>query len=225
MTAKAQGIERARHLYEWEKTRREKYTYLAGVDEVGRGPMAGPVVAAAVILPSYPQILGIDDSKKLSAAKRELLFDNILDVAVAIGIGIRSNRFIDEKGIAPATVSAMRLAVKMLVFKGFTPDLVLVDGYEAKHLGFRQEAVVKADALSASVAAASIIAKVTRDRIMRHYELLYPSYGFSSHKGYYTPLHRKCLREFGPSPIHRKSFRPISGKLNNSLDEPDGKLF
>ncbi len=218
-------MERVKRLYAWEETRRVKYPCLAGVDEAGRGPMAGPVVAAAVILPPYPRIDGIDDSKKLSPAKRESVFDAISDIALAIGIGIRSNRFIDEKGIAPATVSAMRLAVRMLTLKGFAPDLVIVDGYEAKHLGFRQEAVVKADALSASVAAASIIAKVTRDRMMKDYELLYPAYGFSSHKGYYTPFHRKCLKDLGPSPIHRKSFGPISGKLRNTFEESDSKLL
>ncbi len=224
MNNKDKQRERSRHLYAWEKSRREKHRYIAGVDEVGRGPMAGPVVAAAVILPAHPEILGIDDSKRLSPQKREALFDLILETALAFGIGIRSSRFVDEKGIAVATYSAMRTAVSMLSLKGYSPDLVIVDGYPVEHLGVPQEAVVKADSQSASVAAASIIAKVTRDRIMRDYDTLYPDYGFAAHKGYYTRSHRQSLSTLGPSPIHRRSFHPVSAKLDGTFGDMNRKL-
>ncbi|MGI6643777.1 MAG: ribonuclease HII [Bacillota bacterium] len=217
--------ERSRRLYAWDKKRREKNRYIAGVDEVGRGPMAGPVVAAAVILPAQPEILGIDDSKKLSPQKREALFDLILETCLAFGIGIRSNKFIDEKGIVIATHSAMRTAVAMLSLKGYTPGLVIVDGYPVEHLGVPQEAVVKADSQSASVAAASIVAKVTRDRIMRDYDSIYPEYGFASHKGYYTRSHRQALLSLGPSPIHRRSFQPVSRELDGTFGDVNRHLF
>jgi len=205
-------------MYRFEKRLRENHRYIAGVDEVGRGPMAGPVVAAAVILPSSPEIPGVNDSKKLSAQKREAIFDLILSGCLAYGIGVRSARFVDEKGIVEATFSAMRIAVATLSLKGFRPDLVLVDGYPIRGLTLPQEAVVKGDSLSASVASASIIAKVTRDRMMAEYELLYPGYGFAGHKGYCTGSHRDSVSKRGPSPIHRRSFAPVSNVLGE-LDD------
>ncbi len=218
------GRQRHKELYAWERSRREKYRYIAGLDEAGRGPMAGPVVAAAVILPAHPEIRGIDDSKKLSPTRREILFDIILETALAFGIGIRSNKYIDRKGIAPATYSAMEMAVAMLSMQGYCPDIVIVDGFKVTSLTVPQEAVIKADSLSASVASASILAKVTRDRIMRNYGVLYPDYGFASHKGYCTPSHRKQLSFLGPSPIHRLSFHPLSAKLNDASQYLDGGL-
>lgn len=209
---------RSRELYAWEKRLRENHRYIAGVDEVGRGPMAGPVVAAAVILPHSPQLTGIDDSKRLSPQKRERLFTDILENCVSFGIGVRSARFVDEKGIAEATHSAMRIAVRMLSLKGYLPDLVVVDGYPIRSLGLPQLPVVKGDATSASVAAASIVAKVVRDRMMSQYDAIYPGYGFAGHKGYCTRSHRLQVIDHGPCPIHRKSFQPVSV---HGLPEPD----
>ncbi len=189
------------------------------MDEAGRGPLAGPVVAAAVILPASPEIPGIDDSKKLSAKKREELFDAILDGCLAYGVGIRSSGFVDEKGIVEATFSAMRTAVKMLALKGYPPDLVIVDGFPIRGLALPQEAVIKGDALAASIASASILAKVVRDRIMLQYETLYPGYGFAGHKGYCTSSHRSLLSGLGPCPIHRRSFEPVSVEIDDAGDD------
>lgn len=221
--ARRRDADRARKLYDWDESRRHGGPCIAGVDEVGRGPMAGPVVAAAVILPREPLVHGIDDSKKLTPRKREALFDLILESCLAYGIGLRSSRFVDEKGIAEATFSAMRMAVSSLSLKGFTPDLVLVDGYPVKGLWIPQEAIVRGDSTSACIAAASIVAKVTRDRIMSEYEDLYPGYGFRAHKGYCTLSHRTLLKALGPSPIHRESFAPVSHEINGPADhvEPD----
>ncbi len=206
-------VARAHELYGWERRSRENHRYIAGVDEVGRGPMAGPVVAAAVILPASPEIAGIDDSKRLSAKKREALSAIILEECLAFGIGIRSARFVDEKGIVEATFSAMRLAVAMLSLKGFRPDLVMVDGYPVRGLNLPQQAVVRGDSLSASIASASIVAKVVRDRMMQQYEELYPGYGFAGHKGYCSQSHRQLLLDKGPCPIHRHSFAPVRGGI------------
>lgn len=205
--------ERARELYAWESRYRREYRYIAGVDEAGRGPLAGPVVAAAVILPDSPIIPGIDDSKKLTAKKRESLIDVIFENCLAFGIGIRSSKFVDERGIVEASSSAMRTAVHMLRLKGYTPDLTIVDGFEIPHLGLKQEAIVKGDALAASIASASIVAKVVRDRIMEQYDGLYPGYDFARHKGYCTGRHRALLARLGPSPIHRRSFSPVSDEF------------
>jgi ribonuclease HII len=181
--------------------------------------MAGPVVAAAVILPASPEIPGIDDSKKLSGRKREELFDAVLDGCIAFGVGLRSARFVDERGIVEATFSAMRIAVRMLSLKGHSPDLVLVDGFPIRGLEVRQEAIVRGDALAASVASASIVAKVVRDRIMQQYETIYPGYGFAGHKGYCTRDHRATLTGLGPCPIHRRSFQPVSDELDDAGDD------
>lgn len=211
--------DRTRQLYEYDEAERRVHRLIAGVDEVGRGPMAGPVVAAAVVLPPRPLIDGIDDSKKLTAKKREKLFQAILDTCVAFGIGMRSSRFVDDRGIVEATHSAMRMAVKSLLMQGLRPDLVLVDGYEIKGLPISQRALVKGDSLSASVACASIIAKVVRDRVMDGFESLYPGYGFEKHKGYCTASHRALVKALGPCPIHRRSFAPVSGEVDDALQE------
>ena len=197
-------------MYGAEVRWRQQYGYVAGVDEVGRGPMAGPVVAAAVVLPEGSFIPDIDDSKKLSERTRERLFDEILQDCLAFGVGIRSSQFVDKHGIVEATFSAMRIAVKMLSIKGYPPGFVVVDGFPIPELEIPQEAVIRGDSLIASVACASIVAKVTRDRIMTEYAGLYPDYGFSAHKGYCTREHRAKLMSFGPCPIHRRSFRPVA---------------
>jgi len=190
--------------------RRRGYRYIAGVDEAGRGPLAGPVVAAAVVLRPDAFIPLLDDSKKLTPALREELFPSVLAQSVAFGIGIRSARFVDMKGIAEATYAAMRQAVFSLKAHGHTPEIVLVDGNRLiPGLPFPQEARVKGDSAVACIAAASIIAKVTRDRIMASYQDIYPQYGFGKHKGYCTQDHRKSLDRLGPCPIHRKSFSPV----------------
>jgi ribonuclease HII len=210
---KPEDLLRVRKLYEWEEARRGRVQYIAGVDEAGRGPMAGPVVAAAVILPARPEIPCINDSKKLTARVRERIFNSIIENSFAFGIGIRSARFVDESGIVPATFSAMKMAIQMLLLKGYIPGLVVVDGYPIPGLDFQQEAVIKGDSKVASVACASIIAKVVRDRIMTEFEDLYPGYGFSAHKGYCTKQHMDLLNQKGPSPIHRRSFQPVQDVL------------
>lgn len=196
-----------------EKLWVQGYKFIAGVDEAGRGPLAGPVVSAAVILEPRIQnieyrIQNLDDSKKLSTKKRELLFDEIEKKAVEIGIGIASCKEIEEMNILQATLLSMRRAVKNLNKK---PDYIIVDG---KHLPFifttiPQNAIVKGDSCSPSIAAASIIAKVTRDRLMKEFALKYPQYKFEKHKGYPTKEHLHILKEFGPCPIHRRSFKPV----------------
>lgn len=205
-------------LYESEnKLRTAKSMIIAGIDEAGRGPLAGPVVSAAVILPSNPVIQGINDSKKLSPPKREYLFEQILNISLATGIGIRSNAYIDKNGIMKATFASMRTAIRMLSLKGFKPDLILVDGFKIPGLDIPQEAVVKGDSTMASVACASIIAKVVRDRIMVKYDQLYPDYAFSRHKGYCTRLHWKTALVKGLCPIHRKSFTFPAPKTQQPL--------
>ena len=177
---------------------------IAGVDEAGRGPLAGPVVAAAVILYPGAEILGINDSKKLSEKKRESLYPEILEKAMAVGVGIVSAGRIDEINILQATYEAIRKAVETLCFR---PDLLLVDAVTIPGLdGIRQVPIIKGDAKSLSIGAASIVAKVTRDRIMREMDEIYPEYGFAGHKGYGTAAHIEALQKFGPCPIHRRSF-------------------
>ena len=176
---------------------------IAGVDEAGRGPLAGPVVAAAVILHPGAEILGINDSKKLSEKKRETLYPEILDKAMAVGIGIVSAARIDEINILQATYEAMRKAVEGLCF---SPDLLLVDAVTIPGLAVKQVPIIKGDAKSLSIGAASIVAKVTRGRLMRELDAIYPQYGFEGHKGYGTAAHIAALKEFGPCPVHRRSF-------------------
>ncbi len=177
--------------------------YICGIDEAGRGPLAGPVVAAAVVLPKDCDILYLNDSKQLSAKKRDELFDIIKEKAVAYGIGYATPERIDEINILQATYEAMREAVNKLSVK---PDILLNDAVTIPELDMRQVPIIKGDAKSASIAAASILAKVTRDRLMQDYDTLMPQYGFASNKGYGSAMHIKALEEHGASPIHRRSF-------------------
>lgn len=192
--------------YFWERGTH----YIAGIDEVGRGPLAGPVVAAAVILPNDFDVLEINDSKQLSSAKRELLFDRINESALAIGIGIKDHQVIDEVNIYEATKLAMIEAIQQLPQQ---PEQLLID---AMHLpvSIPQESFIKGDAKSLSIAAASIVAKVTRDRMMADYDELYPGYGFSKNAGYGTKVHLEGLEKYGACPIHRKTFAPVKNLLN-----------
>lgn len=182
----------------------KKYNLIAGVDEAGRGPLAGPVVAAAVILPRNFFHAEIDDSKKLSPPKREELYGVIKKSAVAYAFGIVEAHVIDSINILEATKAAMHTAVTNL---NPPPDFVLIDALKVESLSYRQFALTKGDTLSISVAAASILAKVYRDTIMCQYHKSYPQYAFNKHKGYPTKLHRACIRKYGSSPIHRKSFK------------------
>ena len=176
---------------------------LCGSDGVGRGPLAGPVVGGAVILPQDCEILYLNDSKKLSEKKRELLYDEIMEKAVAVGIGAVSPERIDEINILQATYEAMRIAVSKLSVR---PDLLLNDAVTIPQVDIPQVPIIKGDAKSVSIAAASIVAKVTRDRMMVQYEELYPGYEFASNKGYGSARHIAALKEIGPCPIHRRSF-------------------
>ena len=177
--------------------------YVAGIDEAGRGPLAGPVVAAAVILPKYIFLPFLNDSKKVTEKRRDVLFDEIKQNAIAYGIGIASNTLIDEINILQATYEAMREAINSLEK---TPDVLLVDAVHIPDINIKQVGIVKGDAKSVNIAAASILAKVTRDRIMVEYDKIYPEYGFASNKGYGTATHIAALKEVGPCAIHRKSF-------------------
>ena len=198
------------YLYD-EQVRAEGYSALCGVDEAGRGPLVGPVVAAAVILPPDFQLEGINDSKKLSEKKREALFDVIKEHAVAYGIGMADHKEIDEMNILQATFLAMRRAVEAM---GVTPAMVLVDGNQDPKLGLPTRTVVKGDATSASIAAASILAKVTRDRILIDMDKEYPQYHFAKHKGYGTKDHYAQLMEHGMCPYHRRTFlKKLKGVL------------
>ena len=186
-----------------DECRAEGYTIICGVDEAGRGPLAGPVCAAAVILPDHLDLPGLNDSKKLSDKKRRELFPLIKEQAIAYGIGLASEKEIDEINILQATYLAMERALAQLDGKA---DLALIDGNRAKDFGMPVKTVVKGDSLSASIAAASILAKVTRDDLMEAYAEEYPGYGFEIHKGYGTKAHYAALTEKGPSPIHRMTF-------------------
>ena len=177
--------------------------YICGIDEVGRGPFAGPVMAGAVILPKDEEILYLNDSKKLSAKKRNELYDIICEKAVAWSVARVEPERIDEINILQATFEAMREAVSKLAVR---PDILLVDAVHIPDLDIPQESIVKGDAKSVSIAAASIVAKVTRDRIMEEYAGKYPGYGFEKNMGYGTAEHRQALKELGPTPIHRRSF-------------------
>ncbi len=191
-------------LWQIESSFREKgYRLICGIDEAGRGPLAGPVCAAAVILPFGLEIPGLNDSKKLTDKKRSELYDLILSSAVAYGIAVADEKEIDEINILQATFRAMERAVCKLETK---PDLILVDGNRLPQLDTEAHAIIKGDSLSASIAAASILAKVTRDRFMEQQDELYPAYGFAVHKGYGTKRHYEALTEHGPCPIHRRTF-------------------
>lgn len=185
------------------EARNEGFCVICGVDEAGRGPLAGPVFAAAVVLPRDAEISGLNDSKKLTAAKRDALFDVVCRTALDFAVASASEREIDDMNILNATFLAMRRAVESL---RNTPDIVLVDGNRAPSLAVPARTVIKGDALSASIAAASILAKVSRDRCMDELARQYPEYDFERHKGYGTKLHYEKLAEFGASPVHRRTF-------------------
>lgn len=182
------------------------YQVIAGIDEVGRGPLAGPVVAAAVILPNNCELLEVNDSKKLSEKKRDLLFTQICETAVAVGIGIVDEETIDKVNIYQATKLAMKEAVDKL---SFTPDYLLLDAMRLEGVPIAQESIIKGDAKSVSIAAASIVAKVTRDRLMSEYADKYPGYAFEKNAGYGTKEHLAGLDQLGPCAIHRKTFAPV----------------
>ena len=182
---------------------RNGYSHVAGIDEAGRGPLAGPVMAAAVILPAGLSICGVDDSKKLSPSVREKLFDIIMGHALSVGIGIIDPVEIDRINILQDTRSAMLAAVHQLTPQ---PDYLLIDGISTINAEIPQKTIKKGDSLSLSIAAASIIAKVTRDRLMVKMDATYPGYGFAGHKGYGSAAHMEAIRVLGPSPIHRLTF-------------------
>ena len=184
---------------------------VAGVDEAGRGPLAGPVVAAAVVLPPDAILQGLDDSKKLSPAKREELFPKIQTQAIAYGVAVVNPEVIDEINILQAALLAMKQAVEMFPSD---PDLLLIDGNQKIDSSIEQWTIVKGDAKSFSISAASVLAKVTRDHIMEDYHHLYPQYEFARHKGYGTRLHRDLIAEHGPCPIHRSTFKGVAEYLN-----------
>ncbi len=197
--------ERLINLKQIEKNFHEKgIKYIAGIDEAGRGPLAGPVVVASVIMPEDSMIEGVNDSKKVSEKKREKLYDLILEEAVSYGIGIIYQDEIDKINILQATKKGLTEAVEQMDIK---PDLIMVDALTGiDTLGIPYHSIIKGDAKCYSISAASIIAKVTRDRIMREWDKVYPEYGFASHKGYGTAKHISALKEYGPCPIHRRSF-------------------
>ena len=196
--------------YEYEnKYLAEGFTVVAGTDEAGRGPLAGPVCAAAVILPNGLEIEGLNDSKKISEKKRDMLFDIICEKAISYGIAYASVEEIDELNILNASQLAMRRAVDMLTPH---PDLVIVDGNIARGFDCKAVTLIKGDAISMSVAAASILAKVSRDRVCAELDKQYPEYMLAKHKGYSTKLHMDLVRKYGPSPIHRKTFLKFLNK-------------
>jgi ribonuclease HII len=191
-----------------DQARSEGYRFIAGVDEVGRGCLAGPVVAAACILdPEKPVPEGLNDSKKLTAAQRERIDAELRETAVAFAIGSVDADVIDRINILEATKKAMGLAIEAL---SPTADYVLIDALQLKQVRLPQKAVIKGDSISLSIAAASVIAKVHRDRLMCDYERQYPQYGFASHKGYAAAVHLEALRINGPCPLHRKTFRGVA---------------
>ena len=207
------GAEKKLQKYEAEKARTyEMYSYermysdkqyIAGIDEVGRGPLAGPVVTCCLILPKDYNILYLNDSNKLSAAKRDELYDVLLKKAVSYSIGIMDNNVIDDINILQATYKAMQQAINTMPV---TPDQLLCDAVTIPEITIPQQGIIKGDAKSASIAAASIVAKVTRDRMMDEYDKIYPQYGFASNKGYGTKEHIEALKKYGPCEIHRRSF-------------------
>ena len=196
---KDEEIERLKEMLKIEDSLySEGYEYICGIDEAGRGPLCGPVVAAAVILPKDKYIEGVNDSKKLSPKKREKLYDDIKKEAISVGIGIVDVDIIEEINILNATKLAMIKAIK--------PDYLLIDGNQLIDIDIEKQTVVSGDAKSESIAAASIIAKVTRDRMLINFDKLYPEYGFAKHKGYGTKIHIEAIKKYGLTPIHRKSF-------------------
>ena len=202
LSAYEKEVARCEELKKYEREY-SAYAHICGIDEVGRGPLAGPVVAGAVILPKDCDILYINDSKKLSEKKREELYDVIMEKAVAVGLGYSTPERIDEINILQATYEAMREAIANLAV---APDLLLNDAVTIPQVSIRQIPIIKGDAKSISIGAASIVAKVTRDRLMVQYDEIYPEYGFASNKGYGAQVHIDALKKYGPCPIHRRSF-------------------
>jgi ribonuclease HII len=194
-----------------QEARRCGYRRIAGVDEAGRGPLAGPVVAAAVILPVRCRLIGVDDSKQLSVSERDRLYAAIMDRAVSVGVGSSTAEEIDRINILEATKLAMRRALAGLTP---APDYVLIDAVSLTGMAMPVRPIIKGDALSLSIAAASIVAKVTRDRVMVQFHEAYPQYNFLSHKGYGTEEHLARLAEYGPSPVHRRTFAPVAVALS-----------
>ena len=203
----AKDRERVAAMYEYERqANAEGYDLIAGVDEAGRGPLAGPVAVAAVILPKELYLPFLNDSKKLSEKRRETLYDMIKDQAVAYSVVLVDREIIDKENIYEATKNGMYDAILKLSQK---PDKVLIDAMPLDKLPIPSLSIVKGDAKSASIAAASVLAKVTRDRFMREMDKVYPEYGFKNHKGYGTKAHIEAIKKYGPCPLHRKSFEPI----------------
>lgn len=207
MTLNLFSAEQKPTLWEFETlVSRQGYRAIAGIDEAGRGPLAGPVMAAAVILPGGVEISGINDSKKLTPASRDELFDLIREKALAVGVGQSDHAVIDRINILQATLSAMKQAVANLTLP---PDYLLIDGISKIPVALPQRTIKKGDGASISIAAASIIAKVTRDRLMVEYDRQYPGYGFAGHKGYGCASHMAAIAVLGPCEIHRKTFRGV----------------
>jgi ribonuclease HII len=197
-----------------EIAQRRGYRRVAGIDEAGRGALAGPVVAAAVILPPGLAIPGVDDSKKLSPARRDELFDVIIECALAVGIGYGDHLLIDRINILQATLVAMKEAVQQL---SALPDFLLIDGISKVPIPIHQQTIKKGDSASLSIAAASIIAKVSRDRLMTDYDSSFPGYGFAAHKGYGCESHMAAIARLGPCVIHRKTFRGVKEHVTEEL--------
>lgn len=208
--------ESPRDMLEFESlARKQGFRIIAGIDEAGRGPLAGPVVAAAVVLPADHRIAGVNDSKKLSAQQRNTLYDTIMNEAVSVGVGISDSETVDRINILQATLRAMESAVAGLMPQ---PDCLLIDGISKTALRIEQKTIKKGDSLSLSIAAASIIAKVTRDRMMEAYDGLYPGYGFAGHKGYGSASHMAAIASLGPTPIHRLTFRGVREHVSPQED-------
>ena len=195
------------------EARRRGYRCVAGLDEAGRGPLAGPVVAAAVILPTRCRLVGVDDSKQVSGSERARLYEVIVERARAVGVGVATEQEIDCLNILEATRLAMHRALASLALP---PDCLLIDALALSNLSIPSRSIIKGDILSISIAAASIVAKVTRDRMMVAYHLVYPDYNFLSHKGYGTEEHLQRLAQYGPCAIHRRTFAPVAQCLSGS---------
>ncbi|MFB0681062.1 ribonuclease HII [Streptococcus pyogenes] len=212
--------ERLEAMLSYEKALYKKgYQAIAGIDEVGRGPLAGPVVAACVILPKYCKIKGLNDSKKIPKAKHETIYQAVKEKALAIGIGIGiiDNQLIDEVNIYEATKLAMLEAIKQLEGQLTQPDYLLIDAMTLD-IAISQQSILKGDANSLSIAAASIVAKVTRDQMMANYDRIFPGYGFAKNAGYGTKEHLQGLKAYGITPIHRKSFEPVKSMCCDSTN-------
>ncbi len=193
-------------IFLYDENIRQKYSVAAGLDEAGRGPLAGPVVAAAVILPSGLVIEGLRDSKKIAEKERKKIFWQVVRNAAAVGVGIVTAEEIDRINILQSTKRAMEIAIEDT---GIRPDILLIDAVRLSHIDIAQNSIIRGESVSASIAAASVVAKVVRDDIMLDYHEKYPAYNFKGHKGYSTKEHMEHIRVYGPCPIHRKSFRKV----------------